>query len=311
MTGRFTSSKVVIAVLATAGLALGGASAASADEADPTPADEVFEASPVVGEVSLAPDQEASVQGNVITVDGDGSRSSIVVSLPVSANAELEVERGVVVLSDNESSSIVPVQFDDGSVAIHSVLNDAGAPTTYRYTFVLNEGTKLVLSEESGGVIALNTEGGADFFVAPPWATDANGTSVPTRYSVDGDALIQHIDVDPTTVFPVVADPWAGIDLVSSFTWSGNSPSTYRLNVNPTPWARGFTGNLAWYQAVGEAGWSELYNKVPSQQRSRMTESGKGQYICHMGFAGHDAQWNLEMWKATKSAAGWVSSQCN
>lgn len=301
----------MIALLAVAGLAFGGSSAASAEEADPISANEVFEASPVVGEVSLAADQGASIQDNVVTVEGYGSKSSIAVTLPVSANAENKLERGVVVLSDNESSSIVPVKLEDGSVAIHSVLHDANAPTTYRYTFELKGGTKLVLDEDSGGVVAVNEEGGVDFLVAPPWATDANGASVPTRYTVAGNALIQHIDVDRSTAFPVVADPWAGIDLVSSFYWTYHSGSGYRLNVLPTPWARGFTGNLVWYQAVGEAGWSELYNKVPSTQRSRMTASGKGQYICHMGFAGFDAEWNLEMWKANKTAAGWIASQCN
>lgn len=52
-------------------------------------------------------------------------------------------------------------------------------------------------------------------------------------------------------------------------------------------------------------------HKTPSTQRGRMTASGKGQYICHMGFAGTDAQWNLEMWKSVKSAAGWIASKCN
>lgn len=50
---------------------------------------------------------------------------------------------------------------------------------------------------------------------------------------------------------------------------------------------------------------------MPSTQRYRMNASAKGQYICHMGFAGTDPEWNLETWKGVKSAAGWVASQCN
>jgi hypothetical protein len=98
---------------------------------------------------------------------------------------------------------------------------------------------------------------------------------------------------------------------VSSFNWTYHTGSGWRLNVLPTPVARTYTGNLVWYQAVGEAGWSELYNKVASSHRNRMNASGKGQYICHMGFAGFDAEWNLEMWKASRPAGAWISSGCN
>lgn len=111
------------------------------------------------------------------------------------------------------------------------------------------------------------------------------------------------------TAFPVVADPWVGIDLVSSFSWSSEA-SGWKLNVDPTPWARGFTGNPNW-GAVGAAGWDELYNKIPASQRGRLNDGGRGQYICHMGFAGFDPQWNLELWKPTKSITAWVASQYN
>jgi hypothetical protein len=308
-TGKFTSGKGLVALLAAAGLVLSSASLASAEESDPNSATEVIDASPVVGETPLAADQANEVVGNVVVVES--AQSSVSVTLPVSANAEKTLDQGVVVLSGNESSSIVPVKLADGSVAIHSVLNDANAPKTYRYTFDTNEGTTLVPDEDSGAVIAVNADGGADFFVAPPWATDANGDPVPTRYTVEGNALIQHIDFDASTAFPVVADPWAGIDLVASFTWSYISGSGYRLNIQPTLHARSFTGNLVWYQAVGEAGWSELYNKMLSTQRYRMNASAKGQYICHMGFAGFDAAWNLEVWKPAKHAGEWVNSGCN
>jgi hypothetical protein len=41
-----------------------------------------------------------------------------------------------------------------------------------------------------------------------PWVKDANGNPVPTRYSLDGNALIQTVDFNQNTAFPVVADPW-------------------------------------------------------------------------------------------------------
>ncbi|MCP4086737.1 MAG: hypothetical protein GY745_17035 [Actinomycetia bacterium] len=44
--------------------------------------------------------------------------------------------------------------------------------------------------------------------IATPWATDANQTPVPTRFTVDGTALTQHIEHTNTEhAYPIVADP--------------------------------------------------------------------------------------------------------
>lgn len=43
--------------------------------------------------------------------------------------------------------------------------------------------------------------------VAAPWAVDAVGNPVDTHYEVHGDTLVQVVDPDVDTVFPVTADP--------------------------------------------------------------------------------------------------------
>lgn len=43
--------------------------------------------------------------------------------------------------------------------------------------------------------------------IAAPWAVDANGRRVPTHYTLDGDTLVQSVEVTAETAFPVVADP--------------------------------------------------------------------------------------------------------
>ena len=40
-----------------------------------------------------------------------------------------------------------------------------------------------------------------------PWAHDARGVTLPTRYTLTGTHLVQHVDIRNAT-FPVVADPW-------------------------------------------------------------------------------------------------------
>jgi hypothetical protein len=51
-------------------------------------------------------------------------------------------------------------------------------------------------SEARGGVAEIEV----------PWARDADGRSLPTRYVVRGDVLVQHVDTRGAR-FPVVADP--------------------------------------------------------------------------------------------------------
>ncbi len=52
---------------------------------------------------------------------------------------------------------------------------------------------------------------GADGFVVShvlaPWAVDAKGRSVPTRFSIDADTLTQVVDHGLGIVYPVVVDP--------------------------------------------------------------------------------------------------------
>ena len=43
--------------------------------------------------------------------------------------------------------------------------------------------------------------------IDPPWAVDANGASIPSKFLVDGDTLTQVTSLGSRTAYPVVADP--------------------------------------------------------------------------------------------------------
>ena len=296
----------VVAVLISSGSV---GAVADTSSVPPSAIEDVLTASPAA-ESSAAPEatQLSSIEGNTVSVSGS---VEVAVTLPVSEGADSEVDHGIVALSDESSSSIVPVILEDGSVAIHSVLQDASAPRSYDYELDLPEGATLHLSPDSGGVTVVGADGTPILFVGAPWAKDANGETVPTHYSVNGTTLTQHIEVSGNGAFPVVADPWLGIDLVSSMNWTWVAGSGWRLNVNPTPWARTRTGDPLWI-AIGAAGYNEIYNKLPASQRSRLTISGEQQYQCHVGFAAIDPQWNMEMWKPRKDlVTQWIGSSCN
>ena len=57
------------------------------------------------------------------------------------------------------------------------------------------------------GSIFVDQTNGANVFIRAPWARDAEGKDLPTRYELNGTQLHQIVDVTPQTSFPVIADP--------------------------------------------------------------------------------------------------------
>ena len=72
--------------------------------------------------------------------------------------------------------------------------------TSYEFEFGLPSG------DGEGGIEVLNVEGDVIGTVAPPWAVDANGDSVPTAYKLRDNILARTVE-HAGAVYPVVADP--------------------------------------------------------------------------------------------------------
>ncbi|USR79688.1 hypothetical protein [Arcanobacterium pinnipediorum] len=74
--------------------------------------------------------------------------------------------------------------------------------------------------------------------ISAPWAIDTKGMEVPTYYTIEGNAVIQHVEHRGADVtYPVVADPWLGFDLISTARWEHRGEG-WTLKVSPTGWAR-------------------------------------------------------------------------
>lgn len=58
-----------------------------------------------------------------------------------------------------------------------------------------------------GEIYVIDSDGTVVESVDPAWAKDANNKDVPTHYEIIGTSLIQIVDFDENTAFPVVADP--------------------------------------------------------------------------------------------------------
>lgn len=55
--------------------------------------------------------------------------------------------------------------------------------------------------------------------VQAPWAKDANGKAISTHYRVEADTLVQVVEFDDDTAFPVTADPRFDWGIVSGHAW--------------------------------------------------------------------------------------------
>lgn len=99
---------------------------------------------------------------------------------------------------------------------------------------------------DDGGVLASDAHGGFVAGVRPPWAKDSQGNDVATAYRIEGNTIVQTVAESDARVYPVVADPWLGIDLIEKVTrvWD-SAKKGYRYSVFPTWWGRVGASRLA------------------------------------------------------------------
>ena len=249
---------------------------------------------------------EFTVSGTTVNVPVDpaagillsSARGAASVGLPFATGAaNAVVERPGVVSYDNGNGSrtVAAVQ-DDGSVQLNTVIENANAPTRYDYPITVPEGHKLV-ANEGGSVFAVNDAGAVSLFIAPPWAKDALGKSVPTRYEINGTTLTHIVDHPQTNgvTYPVVADPWMGEDLMHR-AWIDIEPQGYTVNVDATRAGRIFSGPLTLW-----AHEAELRDKLGGNAW-RVTPTIREQFFCHVvGNYFERNQYNMESWLPYKN----------
>lgn len=217
------------------------------------------------------------------------------ITLPAEADVAPGVvsDDGTVVYEAVDGGVDVAVQvMEDSSVRLLTVISDANAPREYTYDLGLP--ADVVVTEGGDGSMLFTTPDG-DFLggVAAPWARDANGVEIATRYHLDGTSLVQEVDLTETTAYPVVADPWLGIKLFKSITrtsmgwwWKVSADKSLWGHTQHTPTVQGATIMLT-------AGWNEIKAKYPSTVKP---VTFRQQYECHVagGYGTIAGDWNLE-----------------
>ncbi|WP_349902076.1 hypothetical protein [Parafrigoribacterium humi] len=135
------------------------------------------------------------------------SSQSLAITLPFAnqANKGVVERAGVMSFDNNNGSVTVPIVKTDGSVQINTVISRPDAPNHYRYGLDLPTGS--LIRPEGGGFLLFDASGENIGAIAAPWAFDATGKAVPTRYEVSGTTITQVVDHSAEFQYPIVADP--------------------------------------------------------------------------------------------------------
>lgn len=168
-------------------------------------------------EITIPKDGDAAINVN------DGEGSTLEFSLPDETRGAdgLLTDNGTVVYNCDEDVSVAvqPLTEQVGDEQIDSVralitIPNESAPHEYSFEFNLQNGERLVTAKEylgseydTGEVYIVDSNNRIVSVVDSAWAKDANGNAINTYYDVRGNSLVQVVDFDENTAFPVVADP--------------------------------------------------------------------------------------------------------
>ncbi|WP_405656964.1 DNRLRE domain-containing protein [Streptomyces sp. RK9] len=145
---------------------------------------------------------------DAISVKSDG-RGDLGITLPTAQPRGVNVNGNVVYHNPDSPVDTVAQPSTEGAASIFQVIKNAKAPREYTTSLKLPAGASLSTLENNRILISSGT--GDDTVthgvIEAPWATDANGNAVPTAYRIEGSKLVQTVDFDSKTAFPVVADP--------------------------------------------------------------------------------------------------------
>ncbi|AJW79487.1 hypothetical protein VO01_10370 [Clavibacter michiganensis subsp. insidiosus] len=221
---------------ASASIELVSGSLANVERSDPTLLHEPSASS--IGEMRAGTEAvtiPTDLSDGITVTDGNGDRLRVDLPGADAAAAPVVLDEGTVVFPGQASANSVIVS--DVGVQMLTPVADAHAPSTYSYDVSLQPGQELALIGE--GAAVLDADGSAALLIGQAWAMDADGDAVPTRYSVEGATLTQHVDRTSThdVAYPVVADPvWFAPAVLRCLAGIGlNGPQIANIIATGTP----------------------------------------------------------------------------
>jgi hypothetical protein len=145
--------------------------------------------------------------------------SGVSVSIPGGIGQHAEEIGNTTVVGDAAAPTVAAIQsLGDGTARILLSVKDPAAPREFRFPVTMPKGAKLVLAPDGSVSVTQPQETTAHdkasvrraqvlAVFAAPWAADANGKAVPTRYTIQGTTLVQHISPQAGAAYPLTVDP--------------------------------------------------------------------------------------------------------
>ncbi len=226
--------------------------------------------------------------GTLFTEDNSGLKLSI--DNVLASRLETHDNQSNRVLRTADGFSVVPVAKNDGSVQTIVVVNEPKLPQKITFDLDLPSQSSVKILP-SGEVLILDSKGVLLVGISRPWAFDANRKRVRTHFEFSKGKLSQYVFHDSTNFkYPIIADPWIGIDLYH-LPWTSPTSQGYKINVKPTLWGLAMTSSGTWF-----AHRDEVVTKLKNQARL-WSNTIQEQFYCHI--AGSPAgypEYNMESW---------------
>lgn len=240
-------------------------------------------------------------------------------------------------ISSGDFFKVTAEKINPAALQLVITLDSSSAAT--EYTFKFADVAEIVSVSQGDTVVhqLVNSSGSTLGWLSSPWAFDAIGNQVKTYYKFSGGKVVQVIDTsDDEIVYPVTADPFLFIDLISDVNiWYQGITRNLKIAVSPwmgvqyigiiaPPW--GYTAAVEVAQSFG---WQEVLVKIQTKYgitaRNFITSKStyKNQWDCHALGApaifgatliGEDKSptWDLEGYRSsTTNLATWINTGCN
>lgn len=194
----------LIAVVTGFAVTFSGISVAHASSADSVASDfglALQAASPELQAVSPELEDQVSIDSGVVsasTIDG----KEVSLDLP---DKKLE-SLGLDEYSTSPSGASIAVT-DEGGGAFRSLIHIPNLESNGEFEFSFSNDMTLTYLPDDG-VAVRDDNGDILGTLDAPWAIDATGASVKTWYEIRQSTIVQHVEPNSSTQFPIVADPF-------------------------------------------------------------------------------------------------------
>jgi len=234
-----------------------------------------------------------------ITVDTGEAIFTIDIPSASKATGTIDQASGIASYDNHDGSATVAVANEDSSTSLHTIIESPAAPTSYAYDY--SGGARLEQLSD-GGVVLVDANGDLVASIAQPWARDAHGEPIATRYAVKGNTLTQFVEHGAGSAYPIVADPTT-LGSNSFFTkvvQNSGSQGTY-VSVYPA--------QIKWTAYSGDTIYANYRAIVPASYEGN---KWRDQLVCHAVNVGiWKSPWNLDSWRPDVGYARTVVAACN